>query len=378
MLIDTAVLVWGSSHVPTQRLARGPFDYRSTLPLYVNFADLSGRLGSEEGPVRTITYGEDEYRYGHWQEGAAELLYSEKTGRLELRGSLPKLVVGRNDIVLDQVSVHEGIRRLVEVGSELAGWRLDLAEAVPSRLDYCYQWEVPSVAFVLEHLRSSFRPGRRDKIRTEIVSPLFGGHSLVWGYRTKRALRWYDKGAEAAERAYKSGELEQLGIGHELAADLPLEDLRREIRQARRRAREAATSRGEALGYRLDGILRFEIQERRPEQLRTIHKHGYTGRSVQVELERAVAALGAVAYRDLDELLAATPRRRIPRVLGCLWLQENEPAWAIVRRHMGRSAFYALRRDTYETQLAVGDWRPEIPINAFGRSCSLWKLAEAA
>lgn len=376
-MIDSAVLVWGGSHVVNHRSARSPFD-RTQLPLYLNFPDLVGRLGSDEGEVRTIRYGDEVYSYGHWKRGTVEVLYGEKNARLELRGSLPKIVAGENTALLGQAGVHEGLRKMVAIGGELIGRPLDIREAAPARLDYVYQWDVPSVAHVLEHMRAAFRPGRTEKLRTENVSPLFGGRSLVWGYGGKRVLRWYDKGAECAERAYRVGEREPLGLAPAALDGLTVKEQKRVVDRARRRARELAAGKLEALGYSLDSLLRFEIQERRRDRLQPVHHFGYTAHAAELELEQGLGALAAVAHRDLDAILGGVGRRSILPTLGCLWIVDNELSWPVVRRHMSRSTFYRARGRGRELAFAVADWSPSFPEEPFGVNTSLWSEPHVA
>ena len=160
-MIDSAVLTWGHALGTTERRARRVAE-PVAAPVRLDLLELVDRLGGDEGQVRAIKYGDGDWPvFGHWKVGDVELLYRE--GRVELRASLPKLLTGRNDVVLDERGVHDGLRELVRTGEELTRHPLELREAVPTRLDYAYQWEVPSVAFVLEHVKSAFAPARKSR-----------------------------------------------------------------------------------------------------------------------------------------------------------------------------------------------------------------------
>lgn len=335
-MIDSVALTWGHAPGTAERRANAPKAGRraepTADPIRLDFPDLIARLGSDDGQVRAIKYDAAMPLYGHWKVGDVELLYRD--GRLELRASLPKLLTGRNDVVLDERGVHDGLRELTRRGEELACHPLSLREAVPTRLDYCYQWEVPSVAFVLEHVKATFAPAR--KLRTEHVSPK-GGRSFVWGYGSKRAIRFYDKAAEVAAR-------------------------------------------GEHSGHAPDTLLRYEIQERRRPRLRLVHEQGYPAVAVRGELQRGVQVLGAVAMHDVEQLLNKEGRWRhaFAYVMAGLHLAEHDELWPIVKSLLSETAYYRWRARARETALAVGEWQPVIPADAFEASSALWSCAEAA
>lgn len=336
-MIDSVALTWGHALTTSSRRPERPRSGRKVEPLSppvrLDFPELVERLGCEEGQVRSIRYGDTWPVFAHWQVGAVELLYRE--GRVELRASLPKLLTGRNDTVLDERGVHDGLRELVRVGRELTRHPLELREAVPTRLDYAWQWDVPSVAFVLEHLKASFHPAR--KLRTENVSPK-GGRSFSWGYGSQRVLRFYDK----------VGELR---------------------------------ARGEETDRELDTLLRYEIQERRRQKLRLVHEHGYRAGDVRHELEHAIASLATVSLRDFRELLDTygSYPHRVAYALGSLYLVDHDEFWPVLRKVTSKSTIYRWRkRANRAAAIAVGDFDFHIPPHAFDSGESLWTAPAAA
>jgi len=344
-VIDSVALVWGGSR-PTRSNtfnARGDSERqlqrsraRPVAEVELDMDELVDRLGSDNGEVRSIQYGERTPSFGHWQRGHVDVMCSPT--RIELRASLPKLLVGRNDVVLDEHGVHQALAELVRAGEEAVGRPLELLEATPARLDYCFQWEVPSVAFIQEHLKAAFMPARKQ--RTEHVNPK-GGRSLVWGYGSKRAIRFYDKVGE------------MISSGEEIAPEL---------------AR--------------DTLLRYEIQERRRQRLELVHVNGYRSADVIGELERAVQFLGQVAMLDAERLLElAGPDKWVHSVaytLGALHLNEHDELWPVLRRVVAKNAYYRWRRRARTVALKVGDWEPTIPFDAFGaESVPIWNRAAA-
>lgn len=365
-LIDSATLTWGATLSTAERRARRSFEPTSP-PIMLNWNELGDRLGRDDGEIRVIGYKGGQQPYGHWQVGDVDLLYRD--GRLELRASLPKLLTGRNDVVLDEAAVHAGLRKLRDVGAELIDRPLDLAQATPTRLDYVYQWEVPSVAFVVEHLRSAFSPAR--KLRTENISPL-GGRSITWGYKSAKVIRFYDKTAEVAEKAAKE-------VVHGLPRDrleaMQPHERRRAIVYARQKAREQAFKDAE-----LDTVLRYEIQDRRRPRLRLMHEDGYPGWRAQEELERTVDVLGTVSSRDFAALIDSYGDwpHAIAYAAASLHFADHEADLAVVRGRVSRRAYYAWRRRTRQAALAVADWTPRLPPAAFSSGSSLWRGIELA
>jgi hypothetical protein len=339
-VIDSVALVWGHAIGSSARRAYAPRtqDGRRnealSPPVRLELEQLVERFGSDEGQVTTKRYGDKQPTFGQWQHDGADVLYRE--GRLEVRGSLPRLVAGRNDVVLDERGVHHGLRELERIATDVAGYKLKLIEAVPTRLDYCWQWQVPSVAWILEHLKASYAPPRKK--RNEIVSPK-GGRSLVFGYdKGRRTIRFYDKVGELHDR-------------------------------------------GEESMHDVDTILRYEIQERRRGKLRLVHEHGYTAVDVHRELEHGVAAIAAVAARDVEAVLAAGRDEwsgAVAFTLGALYLLDHEAMFPVLRRVVSRRSYYAWRRRARELQLQVADWTPHIPLDELVASTSLWRDQAAA
>lgn len=333
-MIDSIRLVWGHAIGTAPRRARGVTEPLAA-PVRLDIDALGKRLGDTDGEITTKTWGDGgPSRYGHWQVGNTDLMYRE--GRVELRASLPKLLLGRNDVVLDERAVHDALHKLVDVGRELTQHPLDLREADPARLDYCYQWEVPSVAFALEHVKAAFAPAR--KLRTENVAPA-GGRSLVWGYGSKRLIRMYDKVGEL--KAHKE--------------DIPV-------------------------GAELDVLLRYEIQEQRRLHLRLVHEDGYRAASVRRELEHGLKALTAIAAYDVDAILAGYGEFKfaMPFVLATLYLVEHDEMWPWVKKNVSASAYYRWRARVAEMAMTVGDVRLDIPEDAFESGSTLWAIDVAA
>lgn len=336
-MIDTGYLVWGHAIGTAERRVDAPQRGRraepTSPPVRLDIEDLYRRFGSPQGEVRAIRYGENGVPLvaGHWKFGDVEMLYRD--GRLELRGSLPKLLTGRNDVVLDERGVHDGLVKLAAVGEELARYPLPLREATPARMDYVYQWRVPSVAFAVEHLKAAYAPAR--KLRTEVISPK-GGRSLVFGYGTKRVIRFYDK----------VGEL----LAHKIDTD-----------------------------EQLDTILRYEIQERRRSHLRLVHENGYSAHSVRFELEHALDGLAAMAYRDFESMVASygTYPHAIAYSAATFHFTEHPEDLAVVRRLFSQSTYKRWKRRARRGALAVGEWTPEIPVDAFAAASSLWEQRAA-
>lgn len=361
-MIDSAVLVWGvatpagavdDGNRPPAAARRRAARLRESPPVYLNWPELLERHGSDKGQVRRIVYGDREMTAGHWQPGDFEMLYTE--GRVELRASLPKILTGRNDAMLDEAGVHDALHELVRLGREATGAKLELAAAVPSRLDFFYDWrDTASVGFVLEHIKSSFSPARKGM--TEWQTPR-GGHSLVWGYGGKRVIRFYDKGAELTEQAIKSREITWTK-GHRL------------------------NCRCEKCGpapYPIDTLLRFEIQERRRGPLRLIHERGYRAADVMHELQRTIGVLGDVVLHDLREIASTRPPITVGVFIRSQWLRENTGAWPILKEHLPAMTYYRWRRQARENVLGSAYWTPTIPPDAFDSAgASVWSERAAA
>jgi hypothetical protein len=328
-MIDSVALVFGHAIGTTPRRVDAPRSGRRAeavaAPVRLDMDELAARFGDDDGQVTSKRYGDKEPSFGQWPHpDGADILYRE--GRLELRASLPKLLLGRNDVVLDERGVHDGLRELVRIGSDVAGYKLELGEAVPTRLDYCWQWEVPSVAWILEHLKASYMPPRKQ--RNEIVAPK-GGRSLVFGYdKSRRSIRFYDKVGELAAR-------------------------------------------GDESVHDLDTLLRYEIQERRRDRLRLVHERGYNAVDIHRELEHGVASIAAVASRDVEAILAAGREEwwgAIAFTLGSLYLVDHGEMFPVLRRVVSNNTYYAWRRRARELKLQVADWSPRIPLDELQRA----------
>ncbi|HEY8775073.1 MAG TPA: phage/plasmid replication protein [Gaiellaceae bacterium] len=332
-------------------------------PVPLDWRDLALRLGDAEGQIKTKQYGDRVGRYGHWKSGFVDFMYRE--GRVEVRASLPKVLTGRNDVVLNEDGVHRALRNLTAIASELADTSLDLRLADVARLDYAYQWPVESVAAILEQLKVSFHAPR--KIRTENVSP-HGGRSVTWGYGTRSLYRFYDKGAEVAEQEAKEGfplALDPAGF-----VGLTAYDRDRLIAGARRRARDQFWAESQR-----DKILRFEIQDRRRPKLRLIHEQGYRGSDVRNLLLEVLAPLRGVDHADLGTLIDSYGGWSHAAAFAAagLYFAEHPEGLAILRQRLPRDAYYRWRRRAREAGLSVGTWTPEIPSGAFGDGCGIWR-----
>lgn len=343
-MIDSVRLVWGHAIGTAERRARGCAEPLSP-PVRLDLDRLGERLGAADGQITTKTWGGGEPTpYGAWKSGNVELMYRE--GRLELRASLPKLLLGRNDVVLDERGVHDALVELVRVGRELVdgcGSRghpstpaLTLREADPARLDYCFQWSVPSVAFTLEHMKAAFAP--RRKLRTENVAPT-GGRSVTWGYGSKRVIRFYDKVGELLARK----------------EDVPAD-------------------------VELDTLLRYEIQDQRRGHLRLVHENGYRAADVRDELARGVQAVGAIALRDLDAIVATYGewQHRYAYTLASVYVAEHDEVLPWLRKRVGSSTYARWKQRARVVAMTVGDFEPTIPIDAFAAAASPIWAREAA
>lgn len=334
-MIDSKAIVWGAGQrIPDSRVARSRYRGNVVMNdqpggLWLDFDELSERLGCSDGEVREISYAAGKKRFGHWQVGHIDLMYGESSGRLELRCSLPKLLLDRNDELLTESGVHEALRVLAQVGSELTGVELDLADATPTRADLCYQWPVHSVAETLQWIKAGHKPARRR--RHEIVSPR-GGNSLVYGYGTKSLRRFYDKVGEMIEKGEDS-------------------DLDR------------------------DTLLRFEIQERRRPVLRLLHENGYRARDVVEHLQSALDDYSTLIAGSVVEYLrrAAAEGKRPRAVLGDLYLAQNDHLLPALRELYSESTYYDLRRRAKKAAVVVSPWIPVVPDDAFDDAVSgLW------
>lgn len=358
-MIDTVALVWGH-----------------TEPLWLDFADLSSRLGDEDGEITTKRYSGREKRFGHWKVGDVDVMYGAATGRLELRASLPKLVAGENDELLDARGVHAGLRDLQLVASEVASRELDVRDARPTRLDYVSHWEVGSVAAILEELQRSFGPDRK-RMTYEGGGGRALGRSLYYGKGGKHVLRFYDKRAEVAEKALRAGEVLAPGQGaidpsFEGRAALEARELVSRVskRAARREAREHYLR--EQAG--IDTLLRFEVQDRRSRVVRAIHENGYVASQVLAELVKPLAPLAALEVRAVEELIEEAARSSWPHAvrdtLANLHLAEHRELWPTIRRVHHRNTYDRYRRKA--RAVAVRTWTPVIADDAFGDDFSIW------
>lgn len=346
-MIDTVELVWGGRFGTAARRADAPQSGRRREvvadPIRLNVMDLGRRLGTDDGQVRIQLFGDRTWTGGHWRIGdAITLMY--RTGRVELRASLPKLLVGRNDVVLTDCGVHEALRELVAQASDAIAHPLSLREAVPRRLDYTYQWDVPSVTAVLEHLKTALNVPR--KRRTLNVDPR-GGASLVFGYGSRSwGIRFYDK----------VGEMAAAGI-----ADPVVElDVETKWIVPETHARER------------DRLLRYEVQEKRGPRLRLIHERGYTAGDVRAELARPLTPLGEIRTRDLAGLIG---EHGIAGAFAAAFVAEHgDEALAALRvRGAHRNTVSAWRRRGRIVEQALRGWHPVIPRTAFvAADVGLW------
>jgi hypothetical protein len=352
-VIDSVALVWGGQTGSAARRADAPRRGRSREvvadPVRLDFADLASRLGSDDGQLRSRRYARGVWTGGHWQlEGGIDFMYRD--GRVEVRASLPKLLIGRNDVVLNDHGVHTALRELAQRAGTAAGQPLSLREAVPTRLDYCFQWEVPSVAAVQAHLKRVFKPPR--KRFTENVSPR-GGRSVMWGYASPYGVRFYDK----------VGELVDAGVD-ETVVELDPD------------THGTFVERGELSARGLDRLLRYEIQDRRSSgELRFVHERGYRAVDVRHELQRPLRGLVETWSANLDALIDERPDyvHQLAYVLGSLHLAEHEEFWPVLKTRLHRNVYNRWRRRAQAAALALHGWQPIIPRSAFVAAAeSIW------
>lgn len=348
-MIDSVALVWGRPPTsPDSRLVGDGPRSRDSPPIKLDWDDLRARLGDDDGQVRRIDYGDRERQYAHWPLDGYQLMYGQ-SGRVEIRSSLPKLLVGRNDVVLTERGVHAALRELVRRASRDVEHELRLEDASPTRLDYAYQWEVPSVAAVLEHLKATYPDKRR--LRTENVSPK-GGRSIVWGYKGRRLTRFYDK----------VGEL--LDHGDDPLVEIDVDGLRDLVIA------------GETFERRVDGLLRYEIQERRRTHLQLIHENGYAAADVHRELVAGVESLQAVRVVDLEALIDSYGSwpYGVAFALASYALKEHPDLWPILKRRVSRKGVSRWRDRARAASFST--WRPDISEAAFAPRGPLWPPRE--
>ena len=341
-MIDSIALVWGHAIGTAERRARAIAEPRSE-PVRLDLRALAEKLGAGEGNVTTKDFGEGAPSpYGQWQIGSVGIMYRE--GRLEARASLPKLMLGRNDVVLDERGVHDALHELVRVTTELVGNTgasgqpstppLTLLEADPSRIDYCFQWKVPSVAFTLEHIKSSFHPSRKEIQLNESAS----GRTLFYK-GGKRQFRFYDKVGEM--------------IAHKDEYAPPASEL--------------------------DTVLRYEVQDRRRAKLRLVHENGYRAADARFELQHAIEQLGACALYDVDAILATYGEysHRVAYTLGAMYVAEHDEILPWLKKNVGKATYSRWKKRARVVAMTVGDFDPTIPSNAFEGDSSLWSMQEA-
>jgi len=342
-VIDSVALTWGHSIGTAERRARVLAEPLSP-PVRLDLEKLNEKLGAGEGKVTTKDFGDGEpTAYGHWQSGPVEVLYRE--GRLELRASLPKLLIGRNDVVLDEGGVHDALHELVRVGRELVDGtgakdhpstpRLTLREADPSRLDYCFQWQVPSVAFTLEHINSGYHPARKT---VQLTTSPAGGRTLM--YRGgKRVIRFYDKVGEMLAKK-----------DDEIPPDAEV-----------------------------DTLLRYEVQDRRRSHLRLVHENGYRASDVRGELARTIEQLGAMSLYDLDAIRESYGKfiYAVPFTLAALYVAEHDEIYPWLKKNVGKGTYSRWKARARAARLTYGGVDLTIPSNAFESESSLWSMQEA-
>lgn len=324
-------------------------------------------------------------RYGSWKVGDITLMPGRESGRVEVRASLPKVLMGRNDVLLDRSGVHDALREVVGRASELLRVDLSLEDARPFRLDYVYQWEVDSVAGVLGEVRKALKAPRKDL--TEWVSRTGAlGRSLYYGLGTKDVWRFYDKAAEVAQNEIVSVAhgiepeefddlidpelLRWMSPGERKAQlDLAMRERERKVRNARRDVREQILR-----DANIDELLRFERQDRRPKVVRRIHADGYQPLDVLTELRRPLESLESVVLRSFEDILAAeTGQHRIGNAIAKWALSEHPELLPVLRKEVHRNTYSRWRKRARES--AVRTWAPEIADDAFGDDVSAWEEA---
>jgi hypothetical protein len=354
-MIDTVELVFGH-----------------TEPLWLDVDSIVAELGSDDGQVKRLRFGDREKEYGMWKVGHVLLMLGRQSGRLELRASIPKLLTGRNDETLDVAGVHEGLHELVRRGGDLVGKKLTLKEARPRRIDYVNQWDdVESVRAVLAQIRASFNPPRKPVTEWSASSGALG-HSLVYGYGTRHALRFYDKGAESAEQ-------QLVEVTHGLTPEEleALSPAARELKlkEARREAREQVLT-----DANLDTVLRYEVQDKRPNVVREIHANGYNAAAVEEQLRRPLEAIPEMRVSGFADVLAQEPdwpHRFAYAVAKHALAEHPEHYWPVARKNLHRNTYSRWRRRARGA--ARRTWEPTIPEGAFGSAdLTAWDAEEAA
>jgi hypothetical protein len=347
-VIDTAIIVWGGQIGTAARRVKAPLSGRRlellAAPIRLDVDELASRLGDDAGQVTEKRYGEKKWQGGHWTlDDHIELMY--RHGRVEARASLPKLLTGRNDVVLNERGVHEALRLLASRVSVALEYPLSLREATASRLDYAIQWDVLSVAAALEHLKRALKT---RKMRTENVAASGRGRSVVWGYRSQHALRFYDKIGELAETC-------ELDPAVELDTDMYgplLED------------EDAAVVRD------LDRLLRYEVQDKRRDVVRLIHERGYRAVDVRLQLMKPIESVIAKPILDLRALIASEGRLK---ALAAIALAEHPEFWPEVAKHGHPNTVSRWRAAARRAGATFETWSPAIPPTAFvADGAELW------
>lgn len=379
-MIDSVALTWGGSLGTMTRLARGQAEPVSD-PVYLDLERLHAKY-ARFGELTTKRYDRaGVHEGGNYNFGQVQLLY--QPGRLEARASLPKIITGDlNDVVLDVRGVHDALGMLVERVNDLVTdcgvvdpktrvrrpvEPVTLREARPTRMDYVVQWEVGSVGWSLELLQSGFHPHRANMSFEKSIQ---GGRTLYFGKGGKRVLRFYDKGAEVMYRRSKE-------IGHHVDRD-QLEamnelDRRRALLNAKRLAREEARR-----DAKLDVTLRFEVQDRRTDHVRSIHELGWRACDVRHQLEKALSGIAIEAELDFPALLGEiSGPHRVAYAAAPFYIAEHpEETLPAIRALVSDRAYYTWRRRAQK--VTKRGWLPEIPPDSFDGDSQLWAVRPLA
>lgn len=345
MAVDTVNLLYGPAPLtPSSRLVRHIADPRSAR-VSLDVEELRRRHGSARGELSWAAYATGVKARAHWHPDWGEFQYSEDSGFLRLRASLPKifgLLQGdpdaHNDRQLTIDEVHAALGKLNELGSDFAGVDLNLRQSVPTRLDIYYQWEVESVAETLAWIEQLTPP------RTNISwdKNHRGGRTLYWNKGKPISVRFYDKGAETL------------------------------------------LNRGDSQ-YGIDRLLRIELQSRKASNNLVHHEDGYRASSMLDRYAETLKSLStlyadspiAFAFKEYDagldeQLSGQLPSGPLSR-LGLLYLSERLDLLPAVKQRMSESTYHSWKNGAKKASLARRPWLPVLPAHAFGDPCSsLW------
>jgi hypothetical protein len=211
-------------------------------------------------------------------------------GRLSVSASLPKLLLGRNDVLIDWTDCVKALDRLTgEVAPTLTGVDLPPLDTWHyHRLDVCWAWE-PEPGAYFDALATAGLPG---------TVPVRFPTSVHWRSRANKTVaRFYDKTVE--------------------------------------------------VGHRVDLPARFEVQLRPKKQVRKVNGYQLKGHVDELTEPRLKAILqGFTATLGLDRPVPSQ-QAALARLVECYGMRKGQNLWAELcayRECGGRPATYSRRK----------------------------------